>query len=120
MGHKSNKYVEGGHQPNLITIFKRGDIFTKLSFLIMGISNLARKQLVKGIAFLGMEISFLYYLVYIGLNAFAKITTLGDTEQHTEIDATTKLPVKVPGDNSMKILFYAVIAIFVIGLFVFM
>lgn len=115
-----NKYLEGKPQPNLIEIFKHGDLFTRLSFLIMGISNLARKQIIKGCAFLAMEFSFILYIINIGLGAFSKITTLGDVEQHTEIDPTTKLPVKVAGDNSMKILFYAVVAIFVIGLFLFM
>ena len=117
---KQKKYVEGKQQPKLVEIFKQGDTFTKLSFLIMGLSNLARKQIVKGCAFLAMEFTFILYIINIGLNAFSKITTLGDVEQHTEIDPTTKLPVKVPGDNSMKILFYAVIAIFIIGLFLFM
>ena len=43
-------------------IFACGDIFTKLSFLIFGLSNLVRGQLIKGLIFLGLEVSFFVYL----------------------------------------------------------
>ena len=32
-----------------ISIFKRGDIYTKLSFIIFGLSNIVRGQVVKGL-----------------------------------------------------------------------
>lgn len=40
-------------------VFKEGDLKTKLSFLIMGFSNLLNKQIFKGILFLLAEISLL-------------------------------------------------------------
>ena len=39
-------------------IFACGDIFTKLSFLIFGLSNLVRGQIIKGLIFLGTEVAF--------------------------------------------------------------
>ena len=33
----------------------KGDIFTKLSLIILGLGNLVRGQIIKGLMFLGLE-----------------------------------------------------------------
>ena len=45
-------------------VFKEGDLKTKLSFLIMGFSNLLNKQIFKGILFLLAEIFFIIACIY--------------------------------------------------------
>ena len=34
----------------------KGDLFTRLSFFIMGFGNILRKQIIKGLLFLSIEI----------------------------------------------------------------
>lgn len=41
--------------------FKEGDFKTKLSFLIFGLGPILRKSVVKGIAYLAVEVSFFIY-----------------------------------------------------------
>ena len=43
--------------------FVKGSIWTKGTHLIMGLGNFARKQIVKGCIFLGLEVLFIAYLV---------------------------------------------------------
>ena len=38
-----------------ITIFVEGDIFTKLSFVVWGLANMVRGQIVKGAIYLALE-----------------------------------------------------------------
>ncbi len=40
-----------------LTIFKEGDVFTKLSFLVWGLSNMVRGQIVKGAIYLAMVVA---------------------------------------------------------------
>ena len=44
------------------TSFVRGNWKTKLSFVVMGAGNLFYKQIVRGLAFLGIEVLFFIYL----------------------------------------------------------
>ncbi|HPI99759.1 MAG TPA: sugar ABC transporter permease, partial [Enterococcus sp.] len=44
------KYVQ---KTTFRELFKKGDAMTKLSFVIMGSANLANKQWLKGLLFLG-------------------------------------------------------------------
>ena len=41
----------------------KGDAVTKLSMLVMGLGNLAHKQIVKGILFLAVEIAYLLFMI---------------------------------------------------------
>ncbi|MCQ9342576.1 carbohydrate ABC transporter permease [Corynebacterium kozikiae] len=63
------------------TAWKHGDALTKASLLVFGLGNLARKQVVKGIAFLAIEIAFLAYLFTTGFSALAELPGLGTGEQ---------------------------------------
>ncbi len=101
-------------------IWREGDLLTRLSFLIMGFGNLVRKQITKGLLFLGAEFGFLFYMITIGINALSHFDDLGEVQQGMYIDPETKLPVKMAGDNSMLLLLAAVAAIFLIAAFVLM
>ena len=46
----------------------KGDALTKLSMLVMGLGNLAHKQIVKGILFLAVEIAYLLFMIEGGIN----------------------------------------------------
>ena len=43
----------------------KGNAITKLSMLIMGLGNIAHKQIVKGLMFLAIEVAYLYYMIFI-------------------------------------------------------
>lgn len=116
-----SKGLEGNNAFHTIaTCWKKGDIFTKLSFFVMGLSNLIRKQFVKGIFFLTVQLSFLFYMYLFGVTALSHLDDLGEVPQGISINPDTGLPEKHAGDNSMLLLLAAVVAMFVLILFLIM
>lgn len=99
---------------SIANIFKDGDIITKLSFLIMGLSNLFRGQIVKGLIFLLSEILFIIYMVSTGANAVLSLITLGTKQQGWVFDEVQGIDILQDGDNSMLILLFGVFALFVV------
>ena len=107
-------------------IFACGDIFTKLSFLIFGLSNLVRGQIIKGLIFLGTEVAFFVYL-FEGLGAFCGIRdlkgliTLGTVESTTRLVEHPELGMveeTVYGDDSSMFLLYGVVAVLILSAFI--
>ena len=98
---------------SLITIFKEGDIFTKLSFLIWGASNIARKQIGKGLIYLFIEIVYVLFMVSNGFTNLANMPTLGTKEQSMVLDPAQGIYVVQQGDNSMLMLLYGVVTVVV-------
>ena len=94
-----------------ITIFAEGDIFTKLSFVVWGLSNMVRGQMVKGATYLVMEIAYFYFLFTSGIANIANMITLGTEEQGMVLDPAQGILVMQPGDNSMLMLLYGVMTI---------
>ena len=93
----------------LVDIFRKGDIYTKLSFLIMGFSNLVRGQIIKGCVFLATQIAFIYFMLIDkgGLFMLKGLTTLGEKDT---------IPGKgfqaaIPGDDSRKFLLFGVVSV---------
>lgn len=88
--------------------FKKGKFDTKLSFLIMGFSNLYHKQIIKGCLFLLSEILFLITFFSQIIPNLQGLITLG-THQQGLVEQTVngiKMKVAVDGDNSMLILIF--------------
>lgn len=96
-----------------INAFKKGDAVTRISFFILGFSNLLRGQLIKGILFLLSEIAYFYYMFSFGFSAIGKLRHLGTREQGWYFDESKGIDMLLPGDNSMLILLYGVFAIFI-------
>lgn len=93
-----------------------GDMFTKLSFFILGLSNICRKQIVKGLLFLGSELGFLIFMINAGVAYLSQFGSLGTEAQRTEF--VDGIEMTVDGDNSMIILLRCVAILFLIALFV--
>ncbi|MEE3436960.1 MAG: sugar ABC transporter permease [Lachnospiraceae bacterium] len=94
------------------TTFTEGDIKTKLSYVIFGFGPLMRGQIVKGLAFLALEIAFFWYMASFGGYYLSKFTTLGTV-------ATEKVGRKtVYGDNSFLILLFGLLTIIIIAAFI--
>ena len=66
---------------NPVSIFLRGDGITKLSFLIWGLGNIVRGQLIKGIIYLLLEISYIWFMISSGLHNMAMLGSLGTSTQ---------------------------------------
>lgn len=117
---KSEKKVKNklNYESQVKKVCSQGDIWSKLSILVMGISNLRRKQIVKGLSFLITEIFFLCYMVMTGVRSLTNMTTLGTNIQGWIYDEDLGIDVLSQGDNSMLILLYGVITIFLIIFFV--
>ena len=94
--------------------FKEGDWKTKVSFLIMGFGSLMRKYYLRGIAFLAIEVLYIWYMVAFGAGYLAKFSTLGTVETH--MDPATFLTVY--GDNSFLILLWGLLTIILTFFFV--
>lgn len=105
---------------NLGTIFKKGDILTKLSFLIMGLSNLLRGQIIKGLLFLSIEGAYIFYMITGGFEALLGLRTLGTKQQGMAMDEKLGIFVLQEGDNSMLMLLGGVMALFVTMIFIVM
>ena len=97
---------------------KNGDLFTKLSMFILGAGNFARKEFIKGILFLFSEVLFIFEMVVSGCNALYMLTSLGTNVTGEVFNEKTQVYEYVQGDNSMLILLYGVITIFMIMGFV--
>lgn len=93
--------------------FIKGDLLTRLSFFILGLSNIFRGQIIKGLIFLSTEIAYLCYMFSYGFSAIGKLRNLGTVKQGWVYDENRGIDVLQPGDNSMLILLYGVFAIFI-------
>lgn len=98
--------------------FVKGDLLTKLSFIIMGLSNLLRGQIIKGLIFLSMEIGFIFYMVITGASAIASLKTLGTKKQGMVFDESKGFDVLQAGDNSMLLLLFGVFALVIVIAFI--
>lgn len=92
-----------------------GDAFTRLSFLVLGAGNLARRQIAKGLLFLAVEIAYLAYMAVSGVPSLTTLVTLGSrTQTRRKIDGYWHYD---PGDNSVLLMVYGVATVFITVLF---
>lgn len=104
--------------------FTEGDIFTRLSFLFMGVGLIAKHQIIRGVLYLLFEIAFLFFMIFIGGNALANLGTLGTLSQiEYKVlgeDGILDISMTALVDNSFTILLYSVLSIIFIILFAFL
>lgn len=99
--------------------FKKGDILTKLSFFILGAGNIARKQIVKGIMFLLVEVAYIYYMFADGFFRLKELTTIGSYKS-VEVWNEKKgiFEYSITGTRSINALLFAVLTILITLLFI--
>lgn len=107
-GNKKSEQAQPGGN-GLGAIFRRGDFFTRLSFVVFGAANIAHKQLVKGLIFLAIEAAYIYYMVVGGVQNLVNLTTLGTRQQGLVFNPATGIMEMTQGDNSMLILLWGVV-----------
>lgn len=101
-----------------IQAFKKGNAITRLSAIILGLGNLAGKQIIKGILYLAIEVSFICFMIFKGINCLAMLPSLGGREQQEIWNEKLGVYEYVAGDNSLLILLYGVATLFLIAAYV--
>lgn len=118
-GKKSSTEIdELFHKAGFTESFTKGDIWTKLSAVIMGIGCMVRGQIARGIVFLSFELLFIWYMLSNGLYWLSMLPSLG---KQGPIEEKVYVPLlddytttTIPQDNSFKILLYGILTIFLI------
>lgn len=98
---------------------KHGSIATRLSMLVMGLGNIAHKQIGKGLLFLLGEVIYIAYMALAGVSALAMLPSLGDRQQQEVWNEAKGIYEYVQGDNSLLILLFGIVAVFITVFFVF-
>ena len=106
------KTIESKEEYTVRNALKQGDLFTRLSVIILGMGNFARKEWMKGILFLASEILFIAVMIGFGIPSLAILPSLGTKETGEVFNEATQVYEYVQGDNSMLILLYGVITVF--------
>lgn len=78
IGVKNFVFKVGRAFKKMYQSFRYGDVFTKLSFGLLGLSHVRRGQYVKGILMMILEALFIVFMVVFGGNALVNLVTLGD------------------------------------------
>jgi len=91
-----------------------GDWRTRVSFLVSGFGCLTRKQYIKGILYLGIQILFWVFFFTFSWQYLKDIGTLGTQGVEKVWDEAQQIYIRQQGDNSMIILLYSVISFFVV------
>ncbi len=105
---------------SLWSIFAKGDARTRLSFFILGFGCLFRGQVVKGLLYFAVQLLFVYYMLVSGAGTLAKLPTLGTATQIKVFDEAAGIYRYKQGDNSMMILLFSVLALFMILFYIVM
>lgn len=105
--------------------FVKGNILTKASYLIMGLSHFFRGQIVRGFIYLILEVGFICYMVFFGGNYLSMFFqnffgggNIGRVETSDFWNEELGIYDKLPGDNSFHIILYGILTLFVILFFI--
>ena len=102
----------------LMYALTKGDVFTRLSAVVMGVGLAAHKQAAKGIAAFLCEIAFVFYMIHEGTHSLRFLTTLGTKGIEKIWDEEKQVFWYLMPDNSARILLSLVITFFVILAFI--
>lgn len=92
---------------------KYSDNKTKASFFIMGLGNILRKQVVKGIMFLGIQLSYILFMIFKGIQFIIDLPGLGSLTQGEVWNEAKGVYEYTAGDNSVLILLFGIATIFI-------
>lgn len=113
IGFKNVLQSVGNGIINFFRVFIKGNMITKLSFIIMGLGCALRGQLIKGFLYFAMGLSYILYMVTFGWHYLKDIGTLGKATQYQVWDEELQIYRNLPGDNSMLILLFSAVTIII-------
>lgn len=114
--------------------FIKGNWAVKLSFFVFGLGNIYYGQVLRGLLFLVFEVVFFFYmflpeaggLVWLDkCNLLQTGHTVGNVQQYESFQEiqyggiTHKVPITIPGDDSVRVLFYGLLTIIFIAAFIY-
>lgn len=118
MGNQKGSVLKKNGFKEFFLDIKNGSVWTKISCLFMGAGQIARKQFLKGVLYLALEIGFILYVALFGWGYLVKFGSLG-TVQKTEVwNDETGVYDTIAGDNSFLILLFSVVTLTLAVLFV--
>ena len=94
---------------------KKGNLWTRLSALVMGIGMIMHRQVIKGIIVLLCEITFFFYMINTGFHNLSMMPSLGTEAQGKVWNEAKQIYEYTVSDNSQQILLAGVITLFVIA-----
>ena len=94
---------------------KNGDTMVKLSCVVMGLGNMAHKQVTKGLLFLVAEVAYIVFMVAVGFHNLAMLPGLGSVEQQEYWNEELQIFEYTQGDRSILILLYGLATILLTG-----
>lgn len=96
----------------------KGDIWTKLSLVVMGAGYIGRKQYARAIIMTLLEIGVLSAIFGVFAPYMAKLNTLGTVQREEAFDPLTMTKTVNDYDNSLLILLYGIIGILAVLVFI--
>lgn len=122
LGNKSKKFKKRKMQEfastySLKNAFVKGDIFTKLSAVVMGLGNIVRGQVVKGLLFLAVQAAYIIYMIKVGIGCLADLK-LGGVNAEEIWDEAQGIYVYTHQDRTILFLLYGIVAIVVTAFFI--
>ena len=93
------------------TAVAKGDIWCKLSLIVMGAGYWGRKQVVKGILMTALEAIVILFTGMFSINYIKDLNTLGTTQYESVFDPLTLKNTVNDYDNSLLILLYGLVGI---------
>ena len=103
----------------LFAAMRKGSLFTRLSFIIMGFGQIACGQIVKGILYMLTQAAFILYMIFVGGGHIAHLFSgdLGVRLSGEQWNESLQMFEKIKGDNSFLILLYGVVSLVLFLLF---
>lgn len=114
---KKRKMKEFASTYSLKNAFVKGDIFTRLSAVIMGLGNIVRGQVVKGLLFLAVQVAYIIYMIKVGIGCLANLK-LGGTNAEEIWDEAQGIYVYTEQDRTILFLLYGIVAIVITVFFI--
>ena len=100
------------------TAWVQGNLWTRLSLLVMGSGYCACDRWGKGILMTLMEVFFFFFTGRVSWQYIRKLNTLGTVQRKETLDLTTLQKTVNHYDNSLLILLFGVVGILIIAAFV--
>lgn len=90
-----------------------GDFKTRSSFFVMGLGNILRKQIIKGLIYLFTQVIYVFYMITYGINRILALPGLGSIQQGEIWNEAKGVYEYTAGDNSLLILLFGIATLFI-------
>lgn len=113
-----NSNMESAQAITVKNALQQGDLFTRLNALVMGLGNICRKQIIKGILYLAAEVIFILFMVMSGGHLLVGLKTLGTNAGGEVFNEAKQVYEYTSRDNSMLFLLYGILTVFAVLAFI--